>query len=189
MISRKNRKIKLAEILIKEPRLKAGLSRNGLAIELFVSPKTIQNWEESKSFPDLEQIEELHHICGTPLEAYYKCYKYETRMPNANKKEKLMDIVNSLTEREVDDLIYMLSGNHGSSTYCYLQKCVADLQSPLKDRQTSCTITINSYKNAKAMGLLTDKDEIQPDMEALIEASEAAMKSIIGSKNGYTTSK
>ena len=40
-----------------------GLSQNGLARELGITPQTVHNWERNLSTPTIETLDQIHRIC------------------------------------------------------------------------------------------------------------------------------
>lgn len=56
--------MKLNELL-KQKRLASNLTQEQLAEKIYVSPKTISNWERGKTFPDIESLinlSQLYHL-------------------------------------------------------------------------------------------------------------------------------
>lgn len=51
--------------LLKQKRLASNLTQEQLAEKIYVSPKTISNWERGKTFPDIESLinlSQLYHL-------------------------------------------------------------------------------------------------------------------------------
>lgn len=179
--------------LLADSRYKAGVSQAQLAKELGITKKTVQNWESGLSTPSLLQTLQWFRVLGINPFPYLQAFLYPGVLQNTSDKaeedklrEELRQRIENLSIREVKDLLYILSGSHGSSPYAYLQMMLANLQTPLGDRQTVANIVQNNYRNAEAMGNLVNPDEVQPDMKALDIAIKQGIEAFRKQSNGYT---
>lgn len=54
----------MAEMTLRAARINAGLAQKAAASKLEISNKTLSNWENGRSFPDVQQIEKLCTLYG-----------------------------------------------------------------------------------------------------------------------------
>lgn len=78
---------------LKQQRKKSGLTQTELANELFVSSKTISNWETGKNQPDTENL--------MMLAAFYHLSIEELLGENNSKSENRLSMIDSLPIREI----------------------------------------------------------------------------------------
>lgn len=182
---------RLADLLA-GARSQAGVSQAQLAKEMGIAKKTVQNWEAGISIPTLLQTIEWFHVLGINPFPHFQAFLYpgildttSVEKSEEDARKELHRRVDSLSDREVRDLLYILSGTHGSSPYAYLQMGVANLQTQIGDRQTVAMIVQNNYRNASAMNNLVAPDEIQPDMEALDLALRQSVEAFRNQSSGY----
>lgn len=186
-------KIKRFANMLSKARIDSGKSRNQMAIELYVSPRTIQNWEDESNanFPNALQTIEWFHILGLNFVPYLMEFLHPTDVVPEDAdsvaiRDRLHRRVDSLTDTEVGDLLYILEGNHGSSPHSYIQMCVANLHTPLINRHSVASTVLNNYKVAEMTGQLICTDEIMPDIDSLESAINSGLKSIGNNDFGYT---
>lgn len=179
--------------LLADARYKCEVSQAQLAKELGITKKTVQNWEAGISAPTLLQTLEWFRVLGVNPFPYLQAFIYpgilkENVIGKDSKvlREELHERIDNLSDLEVQDLLYILGGKHGSSPYAYLQMALANLQTPIGDRQTVANIIQNNYRNASAMGTLVAPDDVQPDMEALDQAIQQGIQAFRKRSNGYT---
>lgn len=179
--------------LLADARYKTGVSQAQLAKEMGITKKTVQNWEAGISMPSLLQTLQWFRVLGVNPFTYLQAFIYPgifegsvNQTEEEALKKTLHQRIDTLSEREVRDLLFILTGQHGGSPYAYLQMMVANLQTPLGDRQTVANIIQNNYRNAEAMEKLADPEGIQPDMDALDKAIRQGVEAFRKKSKGYT---
>lgn len=178
---------RFSEIWMKS-RSDAGVSQEFMAISLGVSKKTIQNWEKGTSSPSLKQALEWFNIIDINPCHYLLGYLY----PNLYKEasgEELDDLlyknIKSMSEVEKKQLLFLISGNHGSSWHHLLQMFTAHCHINLKSRVLTAEMIINSYEMDLETKHLYCEDDIMPDVNMLKEAINQAKTSVIKGKKSY----
>lgn len=170
----------------------AGKSQEYMALGLGVSKKTIQNWEKGISSPSFFQGTEWFHLLGmNPLPYYYDfLFSRDDDAKNSpeakHATEALTLLIEQLPLKAQQELIFMLSGEHGSSPYSVLQLITAHLQSPLKDRVAHAYVILQDYEMEKELGQLAVPDAVQPDLDVLRKAINEGKQSAMVHGTGYT---
>jgi len=162
-----------------------------MALELGVARKTIQNWEKGTTVPSLEQtIRWFQTINVSPL-PYLLQYIFpdleglsskddETKLRNA-----LKTLVDNLPEEEIRQLLFLMFGDHGSSSRAVLNLITAHLQTPMKDRVTQASVIIRNYDIAQKKGQLSSPNHIKPNMELMLNALHMGEEAVLNNKNVY----
>lgn len=172
----KSRRQKAEEIALmhSKARTKAKISQMDMAMELGVSPKTVQNWEKGISCPDLLQSKEWFRICGiNPLRSYLELFYPDqfTNLSNKDDDEKITDALNKaidllpMTDKRA--LLFLLDGAHGASPHSVLQMVLAYLHSPSQIRLSQAVNIYYMYCLVNEMNLQTCPNDIMPDLENL----------------------
>lgn len=83
-------------------------------------------------------------------------------------------------------ILYIASGNHGSSPLAVLELMVAHLQLPLQARVSSAVALRTNYEVAEACHALVGTNEITPNIEVIEKAYAAAKKAVKERKTSYS---
>ena len=170
----------------------AGKSQEYMALGLGVSKKTVQNWEKGISSPTFFQGTEWFHLLGMNPLPYYYDFLFSNEVHEKNSPEELHTnealtlLIEQLPLNAKQELLFMLSGEHGSSPYSMIQLMTAHLQSPLKDRVSHANIIMQDYEMEKELGQLSVPDAVQPDLEVLRKAITEGRQSVMTHGSGYT---
>lgn len=162
-------------------------SQEFMALSIGVSKKTIQNWEKGLSSPNLFQATEWFNALGLNPLKYYLEFLY----PNFSKKinsenekeldEILIDLIKTMSIIEKKELIYIISGSHGSPWAVLLQLFYTYCQTSLQSRALLSKLLLKIYEIEEQIGKLTNKNKIKPDFEFL---KSAILKCKNAAKNG-----
>lgn len=174
-------------------RADAGKSQEFIALNLGVSRKTIQNWEKGLSTPNLLQASDWFQLLGLNPTKYFMEFLYpqlfeENDLPHDEEKlcETLLNLIRNTSTKEKKELIYLMSGTHGSSWAALLQMLAAHCQTSLQARATVARIILENYEIEEKLGKLTNKSELTPDIDllnlAILQCKQAAQKG----QKGYT---
>lgn len=190
--TKEERAVRFAKIWWKS-RSDAKKSQEYMALHLGVSKRTIQNWEHGVSSPDFFQSTEWFRLLGQNPIHYYLGYLYPEMFDkeSANDSDKaveetLMFMVQNTTAIEKRQLLYLMSGNHGSSWYSLLQMFTAHCHTSMRSRVSAARIIAESYEMEAETGALVCKDQVQPDMEVLNFAISQGKQAAQDGKSGYT---
>ena len=176
-----------------ESRTDANKTQAYMAEGLGVSKKTIQNWENGVSSPDLFSGSEWFRLLGLNPLPYYLAYLFPELFdgiaPNDEDntiEEALMLLIQNSTPVEKRELLYLMAGHHGSSWYSLLQMFTAHCHTSLKSRVSAARLILENYEMDKQTGKLVCPDNIQPDLKILESAIEEGKQAVLKSCTGYT---
>ena len=171
----------------------AGRSQEYMAFELGVTRRTIINWESGVSEPSVSQTIKWFHL----LEKSPIPYLLQTTYPEMDKISckddderilaSLLQLINDLPASGVRQLMYLFFGKHGSSPRAVLQMITAHLQTPMKDRIAHGQLVAVNYEIARKTDALAHPDHIQPDLDYLNAAIEAAKTAVVKKANEYSS--
>lgn len=172
----------------------AGLSQDHMAKSLGVSRKTVQNWENGTSSPSQVMGFEWFITCGLqPLPFYLEALfpeLFENLSSDTSDKsvdDALRVVIKDLPDHHKRILLYLFTGNHGSSPTCVLQMIAAHLQSPLRDRLNIAESIRTNYEMAVSAGTVQHPENTQPNIQLLDAAISAARSSLKAGYSDYTT--
>lgn len=100
-------------------------------------------------------------------------------------REKLKMLIDTLPAEGVSQLLYLISGDHGSSPRAVLQLITAHLQTPMRDRVTQAGVIIKNYEIAHKKNMLSNKDQVQPNMKLLHKAWERGEQAVMEDEDSY----
>lgn len=171
----------------------AGKSREYLAQGLGVSVKTIQNWENGNTFPDLFTGCEWFRVLGLNPLPYYLSYLFpdlfDGIVPEDEDEvisEALMMYIRNLTSIEKRELLYLIAGRHGSPWYSLLQMFTAHCHTSMKSRVNVARAILDNYEMEEAAGELVCTDNVAPDLQILKNAIEEGKRAVMKGTQGYT---
>lgn len=175
----------------------AGVSQRELAERLGRDKRTIQKWEKGEIKISLEDFLEVFDALKVHVEAYSKWVRHPELFPKGaadihkfstqQKRGALSDYyMYQAAPLEVEQEYYFLFANHGSCCDGMYQQWMANLMTPLRDRRRVCGEIIANYREAQALGMITDPDAPQPNMEVLQACYEASDRSVRNGDKGYT---
>lgn len=176
-------------------RTSVGKSQEFMALGLGVSKKTIQNWEKGISSPNFFQGSEWFRLLGLNPLPYYLEFIYSKDFFNTSDitdseelNTLLMDLIITLPLECKQQLLFLLSGSHGSSPISVLQLMMAHLQTPLMERVSHANMIMTDYDLAKHTDRLNNPEEIQPNLHILNKGIQEGRNSAISGGSGYTIS-
>lgn len=159
------------------------------------SVNTIKNWERGDSLPDImEMIKYCWAIGINPQQAldcfvYPEMEKFSSSTSDDDVKKVFIEMVEDMSPSEIRGLLFVRSTFNGGSWIAYLQKMLADSQTPLDMRIGVTRLIESNYKTTKAQNRLNRPNNIQPNMQILADAIERAEQSINAGKDTYTLMK
>ena len=176
-----------------QSRADAKKSQEYMALSLGVSKKTIQNWEKGTSSPDLFQGCEWFRVLGLNPMPYYLAFLYPDTFgtPQAFDNEDAVEkalilLIRQSSAAEKKELLFLMSGHHGSSWHSLLQMFTAHCHCSLRSRVTAARTILENYEMDKACGAMVCPDNVQPDMKMLHHAVEEGKQSVFNQLSGYT---
>ncbi len=175
-------------------RADAGKSQEFMALNLGVSKKTIQNWERGLSAPNLFQCSEWFRVLGLNPTSYHLEFLYPTTFNNAstindeqNIEQTLISMIKNASTLEKQQLLYLMSGNHGSSWYALLQLFTAHCHTSLQSRIVVARTVCDNYEIEETTQQIVCPNDIKPDLTFLKVAIEQCKKAAQNKQAGYTT--
>ncbi len=174
-------------------RADSGKSQEFMALGLGVSKKTIQNWEKGLSAPNLFQAAEWFRLLGLNPTKYYMEFLYPQFFEGRNRQhneaelcEILSHLIKNTSAKEKKELIYLMSGTHGSSWIALLQLLAAHCQTSLQARAVVARTILETYEIEEKTGQLINKAEITPDIDLLKLAISQCKKAAQNGQKGYS---
>ena len=110
----------------------------------------------------------------------------EDDLSDLEKRRILIDAMMECSSYEIDALLYIRYGDHGSDHIGVLTEILANLHTPLKDRVAVCRMVSGSYEMAQATGTDPDPNGTAPKMEILYQAQDAGTEAAMKSNDSYT---
>ena len=153
-------------------RMRSGLSQQKLAARMGVNRGTIANWEQGLAAISLPMAMRWFTCCGVSAARYMDACIYpgllehlEDDLSNMEKRQILIGAMMECSSYEIDALLYIRYGDHGSDHMGVLTEILANLHTPLKD---------------------TDPNGTAPKMEILYQAQDAGTEAVMRSNDSYT---
>lgn len=174
-------------------RVRSGLSQQKLAARIGVNRGTIANWEQGLAAISLPMAMRWFTCCGVSVARYMDACIHpgllehlEDDLSDMEKRQILIDAMMECSSYEIDALLYMRYGDHGSDHIGILTEILANLHTPLKDRVSVCRMVSGNYEIAQATGTDPDQNGSAPKMEILYQAQDAGTEAAMKSNDSYT---
>lgn len=174
-------------------RMRSGLSQQKLAAKMGVNRGTIANWEQGLAAISLPMAMRWFTCCGVSVAQYMDACIHpgllehlEDDLSDLEKRKILIDAMMECSSYEIDALLYIRYGDHGSDHIGVLTEILANLHTPLKDRVAVCRMVSGSYEMAQATGTDPDPNGTAPKMEILYQAQDAGTEAAMKSNDSYT---
>ena len=174
-------------------RADVGKTREYMAKGLGISKKTVQNWENGVTAPDLFMGSEWFHVLGINPVPYYLSFIFPKLFDGIVPEDEdevisqaLMDLVKNSTAKEKRQLLFLMAGQHGSSWYSLLQLFTAHCHTSMRTRANVARMVLDNYEIEEATGTLVCPENVRPDIALLQNAVEEGKRSAINGCSGYT---
>ena len=174
-------------------RMRSGLSQQKLAARMGVNRGTIANWEQGLAAISLPMAMRWFTCCGVSVARYMDACIHpgllehlEDDLSDMEKRKTLIDAMMECSSYEIDALLYMRYGDHGSDHIGVLTEDLANLHTPLKDRVSVCRMVSGNYEIAQATKTDPDPNGTAPKMEILYQAQDAGTEAAMKSNDSYT---
>lgn len=174
-------------------RMCSGLSQQKLAAKMGVNRGTIANWGQGLAAISLPMAMRWFTCCGVSVARYMDACIHpgllehlEDDLSDLEKRRILIDAMMECSSYEIDALLYIRYGDHGSDHIGVLTEILANLHTPLKDRVAVCRMVSGSYEMAQATGIDPDPNGTAPKMEILYQAQDAGTEAAMKSNDSYT---
>lgn len=191
-ITAEERKKRFARIW-SSSRAEAGKTQEFLANGLGVSKKTVQNWENGITSPDLFMGSEWFRLLGINPLPYYLSYLFPDLFEDISPEKDdevieqvLTALIKKSTAVEKRELLFLMAGDHGSPWYSLLQMFTAHCHTSMQARVNAARSILDNYEMEAAAGQLVCRSNILPDIGMLKNAVEEGKKSVIAGNSGYT---
>lgn len=172
-------------LMWRQSREDGGKSQSEMAKALGVSKKTIQNWEQGISCPNQLQGFMWFSVLGLQPLPYYLELLYDDE-ERKDLDSYLFTVIKAFPKDTKEKILYILSGEHGSSPRAVVEMVDAHLHTPLQSRYGTAWTVINNYDMSERTNVLINMDKAVPDMDFLKLATQKAMESIIKKDTMYT---
>ena len=158
-----------------------------------VNRGTVANWEQGLAAISLPMAMRWFTCCGASVARYMDACIHpgllehlEDDLSDMEKRRILIDAMMECSSYEIDALLYIRYGDHGSDHIGVLTEILANLHTPLKDRVAVCRMVSGSYEMAQATGTDPDPNGTAPKMEILYQAQDAGTEAAMKSNDSYT---
>ena len=167
-------------------------SQEYMALSLGVSKKTIQNWEKGVSAPDLFQGCEWFRVLGLNPMPYYLAFLFPDIFgtPHAfendrNIEQALSLLIEQSSSMEKRQLLFLMTGQHGSSWHSLLQMFIAHCHTSMQARVTASRMILENYEMEEELGTLVCPDSVRPDLNTLRSAITQGKQAAQEGKTSY----
>lgn len=174
-------------------RMRSGLSQQKLAARMGVNRGTVANWEQGLAAISLPMAMRWFTCCGVSVARYMDACIHpgllehlEDDLSDLEKRRILIDAMMECSSYEIDALLYIRYGDHGSDHIGVLTEILANLHTPLKDRVAVFRMVSGSYEIVQATGTDPDPNGTAPKMEILYQAQDAGTEAAMKSNDSYT---
>lgn len=174
-------------------RAHAGLSQEKLAKRMGVSRPTIAAWEQGTTPPSLPTALKWFTCCGVSAVRYIDACIHpglleylEDDLIDAEKRQILHEALDEASMYEINALLYLRYGDHGSDHIGVLSEMLANLHCPLDDRVSHCGTIINDHEMARGRGLDPDPNGFQPEMDILHQAHQCGKDAAMADQAAYS---
>ena len=176
-----------------ESRADAGKTQEFMAEGLGVSKKTVQNWENGVTAPDLFSGSEWFRVLGINPLPYYLSFLFPDLFdgiaPDDSDdiiEQALIELVRNSTPTEKRELLYLMAGRHGSPWYSLLQLFTAHCHTSMRSRVSAARVILDNYEMDEKTGELVCPENVLPDVGFLAHAVEEGKNSVMKHSEGYT---
>lgn len=178
-------------------RAHAGLSQEKLAKKMGVSRPSIAAWEQGTKSPTLPTALLWFTCCGVSAARYMDACihpglleRLEDGPDDAEKRRLLHEAIDEASSYEVDALLYIRYGDHGSDHLGVITEMLANLHCPLDYRVSHCGTIINDYEVVQGRGLDPDPyGTPTPKMPLLLQAFNSGKTACMDEQSAYTIMK
>lgn len=185
--------IRVSKALI-SARAHAGISQDKLASRMGLSRPTIAAWERGAKMPPSPMILKWFMCCGVSATRYVDACIHpgllehlEDDLGDAEKRKILHEALDEASMYEIDALIYLRYGDHGSDHLAVLTEMLANLHCPLAARVSHCGAIIDDYEMAQAKGTDSDPNATpQPIMALLRQAYNCGKVAAMADQAAYS---
>ena len=102
-------------------------------------------------------------------------------------EDALISLVKNTSTLEKKQLLFLMTGNHGSSWYALLQLFTAHCHTSMQSRATTARLILENYEIEEINNKLVCTDDVQPDMSILNKAIFKGKQAAIKNDKGYIT--
>lgn len=173
-------------------RYKGEKSQEFVAERLGVSRKTVQNWERGTSEPNITQIFEWFRVLGLNPVTFLFDYAFPNEFRNLGSKseedvDQMFDtLAKNLSKDDKLAILFLYTGEHGSSPSSIIQMILAHLHNPLRDRIPIASNILTIYKMNRRMNRIICEEFPLPDENRLERSIQNAIASVVEDAKGYT---
>lgn len=181
---------------LEKARAEAGISQATLAKRMGVSRQSVIKWEQGINAISFPMMMQWFVGCGVSLERYLdSCVhpglleRLEDSPTDKEKRRMLHEAIEECSAYEVDALLYIRYGAHGSDHLSVLTEMVANLHTPLRDRVAVVNTILSHYEITMATKTDVDPEGLQPNIEMLCQARDCGMAAAKDMEDVYSINK
>ncbi|MDD6284835.1 MAG: helix-turn-helix transcriptional regulator [Firmicutes bacterium] len=152
-------------------RAESGRSQEYMGLSIGVSKRTIQNWERGISSPNLLQGIEWFRVLNINPLHYFMEFMYPDAFDDDADDDKteqvLIELIKQCTSLEKKQLLYLITGDHGSTWHALLQMVTAHCHTTMQSRVSAARIIAENFEIEEQTGQLVCKDAVMPNIDYL----------------------
>lgn len=152
-------------------RAKSGRSQEYMSLSIGVSKRTIQNWERGISSPNLLQGIEWFRVLNLNPLHYFMEFLYPDAFDDDADDDKteqaLIDLIKQCSALEKKQLLYLITGDHGSTWHSLLQMVTAHCHTTMQSRVSAARIIAENFEIEEQTGQLVCKEDVMPNIDYL----------------------
>lgn len=177
--------------MLRDSRTNAGISRESMAKALQVSAKTVQNWEEGLSYPNVKHLVNWFQTADIPLYPFMlKLNNPELMKVNANSsdeeiKQAFINVIDQMDIKQMRQHFFEMFGETGTAPEGMGEVKTAYLHLPMHTKVGIAEIIATQFEISMARDELVKPDSIMPDLDKLHDYINKAKKAVIEGKETY----
>ncbi len=176
--------------ILKQLRTDSNLTQAEMAAKFFLEAKTYARYERGETSPTLPAFIEMLDGADAPVLPVIKKYLYPEQYSGSSQdlRQRLSDhILRYASDREIEQMLYIMDGHHGSPREAQIQLFTAFDHLPMADRLIAAKTIYQLWELEAARGSIINEDSAMPDMELLHAALVSATRAVIEGRTNYST--
>lgn len=174
-------------------RAKSGLSQEKLAKRMGISRPTVASKEQGTSAVTLAELIKWCVCCGVPAKRYTDACIHpglleylDDDISAEEKRQILHGVIDDISNYEVDALLYLFYGDHGSDPLGVLTEVLANLHTTLANRVAVCSTIGTNYELDRANNRDPDPNGTQPHMPIMYQAHDCGQEAALQGVDAYS---
>jgi len=181
--------------ILKDLRIKRGLSKAKMADYLYMDGKTWSRWEEGETAPTVPEFlwifRQLKEDALRPVLNIVYPSTYNGLNPGSDidslRNAAAHYFSHTASEQTVREWDFLVLGHHGSNIEPQMQEFTMINHLPLEYRVAIASMVLTFWRLASERGEIIKNDYVMPDIDLFLEGFENAQKAAFEGLNSYST--